>query len=48
MGRDRGFPCRDIVPLTSCRDIEIVSRKSMAKVRKRYVATRTLCHDRTV
>ena len=26
MGREKGFPCRDIVPLTSCCDKEIVSR----------------------
>ena len=39
MGRDRGFPCRDIVPLTSCRDKEIVSRRSVAKSGRRCVMT---------
>ena len=39
MGRDKGFPCHDIVPLTSCRDIEIVSRQSVAKAGRRCVVT---------
>ena len=39
MGRDRGFPCRDIVPLTSRHDIKIVSRQSVAKAGRRYVTT---------
>ena len=40
MGCDRGFPCHDIVPLTSCRDTEIVSRPSVAKAGRNFVVTK--------
>ena len=39
MGRDKGFPCRDIVPLTSCCNTETVSQKSVAKAGRRCVTT---------
>ena len=39
MGCDRGFPCRDIVPLISCHDKEIVSQQSVAKAERCYVMT---------
>ena len=45
MGRDRGFPCCNIVPLISCSNIEIMSRKSVAKAERHCVATQTLCRD---
>ena len=38
MGRGRDFPCRDIVPLTLCHDIEIVSRQRVAKAKSNCVA----------
>ena len=39
MGHDKGFPCHDITPLTSCRDTKIMSRQSVAKAGTRCVAT---------
>ena len=46
MGHDKGFPYRDIVPLTSCHDTESVSRQDSTNKRASARATYELCRNR--